>query len=160
MKRHEIREQFNLGGPGSGNRGHTGGAGGPGNPGGSSSKGGLASWSQVPNSYYYKIEPGGVKAMLTQEGETWSFEPAQKGFNLKHLKKTGLTQEQAVREGEGFLERYKGIGTYRVGYSNKSLKQKYKNVIAPSPYVAEEKVRLWMKDFYRISGDSVKGVMR
>ena len=39
MKRHEIRERFDLGGPGSGNRGHTGGAGGPGNPGGSSAKG-------------------------------------------------------------------------------------------------------------------------
>jgi len=38
MKRHEIRERFNLGGPGSGNRGHTGGTGGPGNPGGSSAK--------------------------------------------------------------------------------------------------------------------------
>ena len=37
MKRYEIREKFDLGGSGSGNRGHTGGAGGPGNPSGSTS---------------------------------------------------------------------------------------------------------------------------
>ena len=39
MKRHEIRERFNLGGAGSGYRGHTGGIGGPGNPGGSVARG-------------------------------------------------------------------------------------------------------------------------
>ena len=47
MKKHEIRERFDLGGPGSGNRGHTGGAGGPGNPGGSSSKGAVGSGGEA-----------------------------------------------------------------------------------------------------------------
>ena len=55
MKRHEIRERFNLGGAGSGYRGHTGGTGGPGNPGGSSARSSIAvtspDWGLTPGEY-------------------------------------------------------------------------------------------------------------
>lgn len=159
MKKHEILEEGLIKlqsgrGPGKGWWGppkgsHTG-------EGGGIPKG----WKDVGDDYYYLYGPGDVKAEVGKEGDTWHMKPSQKGFNLRHLKQSDLSQSEAFTAGTEFVEKNKGAGTYKVSYTNKQGRQKTKRVDARDPYDAERKVHDWMKDFWRFSGKRTSAVMR